>query len=622
MLGSSRPFPLPIARIAPLLRNDGTLLLETGFCDAENFFSYCFLDPVAVLTCSRPEELIALLATAEEHRSRGRYLAGYFGYACGKAFESFGRPYRASGSPIARIGVYDAPIIFDHRSGRFDRDLPPGTVSPDPPAPPSDLRLDIPEEDFCRDIAAIQCRLRDGDTYQINYTTRYTFSYHQDPLNLYALLRLRQRVPFAAFLRHGSGAILSFSPELFFRVDRGTITARPMKGTAPRGRTNAEDGVIADALAHDPKSRAENLMIVDLLRNDLGRLCQPGSVRTSDLFSVERYETLQQMTSTIRGTLRAPTGLPELFRALFPCGSVTGAPKISSMEIIENVERHVRGVYTGAIGFASPDGGAVFSVAIRTIELNGEQGVLGVGGGIVADSEAHAEFEECRLKGAFLTEQTPDFALLETMLWDGGFPRLEAHIARILDSGSYFRYPVDEASLRHALANLARTLAVGKRYRVRLTVDRAGSISLASSALADSADNAKLTTAFSPYRTDSSDRFFYHKTTHRPLYDREFARAQSLGHADLLFLNERGEVAEGAISTIFVRKQGMLFTPPLTAGILNGVFRQSILRERADAAERVLMPDDLLSAEALFLGNAVRGLREVVLTGGLDTGEK
>jgi para-aminobenzoate synthetase/4-amino-4-deoxychorismate lyase len=396
-----------------------------------------------------------------------------------------------------------------------------------------------------------------------------------------------------------------------------------MKGTAPRGRTTIEDRALADWLRNDPKNRSENVMIVDLLRNDLGRLCAFGSVRASHLFAVERYPTLWQMTSTVTGELRPEIGFQDIFRALFPCGSITGAPKIRAMQLLSQLEGQPRGVYTGAIGFFSQHE-SVFSVAIRTLSLHGvrdrQSGSMGVGSGIVIDSNPADEFRECLLKAEFLTHSTnmpthssPDsFSLVETMLWHGDYPLIELHLDRLEDSAHYFAFPFNRAQTKAALEACAAQFSDRQPRKLRLLLNAEGELSITDELLPVPAAQP-LRLRIAAQRTDPQDPMYFHKTTHRPLYAQAFQAALDTGYDDVLFLNQRGEVTEAAIHNLFIEKDGRLFTPPIACGLLPGVHRCHILESNPRAQEQTLHLEDLRQADAIYLSNAVRGLRLAVI---------
>jgi para-aminobenzoate synthetase/4-amino-4-deoxychorismate lyase len=400
-----------------------------------------------------------------------------------------------------------------------------------------------------------------------------------------------------------------------------------MKGTAPRGRTTAEDRTLAAWLQNDPKNRSENVMIVDLLRNDLGRLCTFGSVRASRLFAVERYPTLWQMTSTITGDLRPEIGFQDIFRALFPCGSITGAPKIRAMQLVAQLEARQRGIYTGAIGFFSKQE-SVFNVAIRTLEFDGNSGSMGVGSGIVIDSNPAEEFRECQLKASFLTSPAshppPDsFSLVETLLWRGAYPLIELHLDRIEDSAHYFAFPFDRGQTKAALQSHAadslnsHSRAAGadlliQSHKVRLLLNPEGSLQITSEPI-PSPTAEPLRVQISAHPTDSSNPMYFHKTTHRPIYAEALKAAIEAGFDDILFLNQRGEVTEATIHNLFIQKNGRLITPPIGCGLLPGVHRRYILETNPTAIERTLTLEDLRQADAVYLCNAVRGLRQAII---------
>jgi para-aminobenzoate synthetase/4-amino-4-deoxychorismate lyase len=391
-----------------------------------------------------------------------------------------------------------------------------------------------------------------------------------------------------------------------------------MKGTMPRGRDAMEDQEMALRLRNDAKNCSEHVMIVDLLRNDLGRICAPGSVNVEASFSVERYETLHQMTSTVAGTLLPRIGYYDIFRSIFPCGSITGAPKIRSMQIISELEQSPRGIYTGAIGFISPQRSSTFNVAIRTLVIRNDAVTMGVGGGIVADSDPQEEYRECLLKASFLTQTRRPFQLIETLLWQRGYFLIALHLDRLQSSACYFNFAFDREAIAAQLCDLAKSFDVNTRYRVRLLLDANGSISLASGAFFDGPPSCRI--AVAGEHTSSTDPFFRHKTTNREMYDRLHKAARAAGFDDVIFMNDRDEVTEGAASNIFIERSGRWLTPPLACGVLPGVFRRHLLETRPAAAECVLSIADLQSADAIYICNALRGLRKVTALAFADTG--
>jgi para-aminobenzoate synthetase / 4-amino-4-deoxychorismate lyase len=592
----------------------GSILLETSRFDPANRYSYLFLRPLRTLVAHKLNEIPQLFSQIEDALAGGYYVAGFFSYECGYHFEPSTGPEPGSRElPLAWLGVYDSAAVFDHVLGRFrDGSLAPlaednqaesPTVTSDP------IVLEIAPEEYYARILKIKEYIASGETYQVNFTNDIAFRTPLSALDAFDALSAQQPVAYSALMNVADHSILSLSPELFFRIDAGRIVTRPMKGTMPRGMDAAEDIQAALRLQSDEKNRSEHVMIVDLLRNDLGRICNVGSIQVEDLFSVERYETLFQMTSTISGALRPEIGYYDIFRSMFPSGSITGAPKIRTMQIIRELEQRPREVYTGAIGFMSPQGSSVFNVAIRTLVMKEGNARMGVGGGIVADSDPREEYRECQLKASFITHPRRTFQLIETMLWDMDFRFLSMHLERLGSSAEYFNFFFDMDAVTSKLRSLSTTFNSGERYRVRLTLDRVGNVAVDSSVF-----GANLSTGLvrlSTQHTSSSDVFLRHKTTLRAMYDQEYAEARASGFDEAIFMNERGEVTEGAISNIFIQQSGRLLTPPLPCGVLPGIFRRHLLETHANAEEKILTVADLHAADAIFLCNSLRGIREV-----------
>ncbi len=704
----ARYTPLPTSIHTLVERTPNAILLQTSRFDAHNHHSYLFLNPTRILTATTPDEIPELFANIEAALTEGLHLAGYLSYECNAHFEptlrvphSYAASSRMGGEarspepltiPLAHLAAYPAPLIFDHAIGTF-LTPPPSRVPqvsllrpgfpelPEPPTPTAPIltnpTLRIPTPDYLAAIEKIKAYISAGDTYQVNFTDAIQFPTTLSPATLFTTLSQNQSVAYAAFLNLGPQQILSLSPELFFQTDGHKITTRPMKGTMPRGLDTTEDEQAAQRLQHDEKNRAEHVMIVDLLRNDLGRISLPGSVHVDDLFSIERYQTLHQMTSTISATLRPNTTFYDIFAAMFPCGSVTGAPKIRTMQIIRELEAHPRGVYTGAIGFIAPNRSATFSVPIRTLVL--EQGIatMGVGGGIVADSVPEDEHREALLKASFLTRTHHPFDLIETLLFDQHYARLPLHLDRLESSAHYFDFPCDRTAIEAQLRAFAHFLDPRQPHRVRLLLSSTGEASItahpleptratisrvphsyaassrmsgneesqqptppspsaqdphsyaASSRMSGNEESQQptppsqsaqdITVTLSPHRTNSADLFLRHKTTHRQLYNDELTRARAEGFDEVLFLNERNELTEGAISNLFVEQPadaagaGRFLTPPLTSGVLPGVMRRHLLDTLPQAEERTLTLADLQPPNTLWLCNSVRGLRKAFL---------
>lgn len=491
-------------------------------------------------------------------------------------------------------------------------------IADEAPAGIAEAQPSLDEAAYVAAVERICDYIAAGDCYQVNFTFPLHFAWFGDPLALYRALRRLQPARFGGVLRVPGATVLSLSPELFVRREGRRLVCRPMKGTAPRGATPVEDAARRQALQDSPKDRAENVMIVDLLRNDLGRIAPAGAVSVDALFAVEAYPTLFQLTSTVSAD--AP-GVPaaEVLRALFPCGSITGAPKVRAMQIIGELERTPRGLYTGSLGYAGPRGEFVSNVAIRTLVLDDDgRGTMGVGSGIVADSLPAAEYRECLLKASFLTRRDPGLQLIETLRLEAGrYPRLERHLARLQRSAKAFGFACDLDAVRDRLQGLADAPPGRGEYdgndepgvqRVRLTLAWDGRIALTHAPLDTQVPDGGWTACWAAEPVASDDVLLRHKTTARARYDRELARLASLpGVFDALFVNERGELCEGARSNLFVRLDGRLLTPAAACGLLPGVLRGELLAS-GEASEAVLRPADLLRAEAVFLGNALRGL--------------
>jgi para-aminobenzoate synthetase / 4-amino-4-deoxychorismate lyase len=549
-----------------------------------------------------PDEVVPVLRAVEQAVASGLHAAGFLAYEAAPGIDPTlaTHPSRPD-LPLAWFGLFRERREVGALAGLPD-------AGPEPEIGPWSRSL--PPGEYARRVAAIHERIAAGETYQANLTFRLDASYAGTDAALYRATCSAQRAGYCALLRGAFGSVVSASPELFFRWTGEELELRPMKGTRPRGRWLEEDVALAEELLASEKERAENLMIVDLLRNDVGRVARFGSVSVPELFTVERYPTVLQLTSAVRARARPGVGLVDVLRALFPSGSVTGAPKVSTMRILRALEDHPRGVYTGAIGFVSP-GEAVFSVPIRTLLLPAGRGSLemGVGSGITIDAEAAAEYAECLQKAEFVRAGAPAVRLLETMRYDPGrgFPLLEGHLRRLARSAAYFGIPVDPEEVRRRL-RAAVAGDGGGSLRVRLLVGEDGEVRVERSALAEAPPLLRARLAAEP--VDSRSRHLYHKTTARDLYRSRLAAHP--GFDDVLLRNERGEVTEFTTGNLVVVLDGAAWTPPLSAGLLPGVMREALLRA-GEVRERVLVPADVLRAEAVYLTNAVRGRVRVEL---------
>src|SRR6267142_2729152 len=559
-----------------------------------------FHRPSKILAAHDLQSLEALLAETDRHVQAGGEAAGLLRYEAGYAFEPrLAHLISRSLLPPAWFGFYAGSETIDD----FDvSDAGPAAITDGPIA-------DAVREDYCGKVETIRRLIEEGDVYQINLTFPLRFHAQGTAWGLFRALVRAHPTEYAAYINTGAEQIVSLSPELFFRIDGNRIVVRPMKGTAARGLSSEEDRKKPAYLLESEKERAENLMITDLMRNDLGRICRTGSVETTELFRVEKLPSVWQMTSTVAGELPEEWKISTVLRALFPPGSVTGAPKLRAMECIADLEPQPRGAYTGTLGYVTRER-AQFSVAIRTIELQEGKATMGVGSGITWDSVGSAEWEECAWKAAFLRHQPQEFEIFETLRWEDDYMFLEEHIARMSASAEYFGFPLKEADLRKILADTAVMFDPGICWRVRIAVSADGELRIAHSEFSSEPFGRVRLAA---QTVSSGDLFLYHKTTMRSLYDREYEGAQAEKCDDALFFNERGELTEGCIHNVFVVRDGGWYTPPLRCGLLPGIYRAHYLAEHPDVREAVLTAKDLRESDAVCLCNSVRGMYQTKL---------
>ncbi|MGY1856964.1 aminodeoxychorismate synthase component I [Modestobacter sp. SYSU DS0290] len=559
--------------------------------------------PDRVLVAERVDQVAGVLAEVERATAAGSWAFGYLAYEAAAGLDPAlpVAPPAGDGLPLAWFGLCGAP-----------EEVPP--VAPSPrERPPVRWTPDWSDAEHARAVAAVREHIAAGETYQCNLTDRLRARDVGDPERLYADLALAQRGAHNAFLDLGRFAVASASPELFFEWDGARLRTRPMKGTAARGRNTAEDAAQAAELRASAKEQAENLMIVDLLRNDVAQVAEVGSVAVPELFALERYPTVWQLTSEVTGRTRPDVGLVDVLRALFPCGSVTGAPKRRTMQLIADLEPAPRGVYCGAVGLVAPPGApfrARFNVAIRTVVVDRSTGaaVYGVGGGITWGSDPAAERAEVRAKAAVLTEPAGEHQLLETMAFDGTSVRnLERHLARLADSAGFLGFACAPDRVRAAVADAVAGRNRGAR--VRLLLDRAGVVTVE---LADlpAAPSGPVRLVVDPEPVDSASRWLQHKTTRRDVYTARAARHPEAD--DVVLVNERGEVTETTVASLAVRIGGSWWTPPVDVGCLPGVERGRLL-DAGVLRERVLHLADLAAAEELALVSSLRGWRPAVL---------
>ena len=571
------------------------LLSSYARCGQER--SFAFVDPVDEVVAAAADEVRPALSAVERAVEQGLHAAGFVCYEAAAGLDPAFTTRPAGALPLVYFGLFaertrvDAPNVG---LGTYELDK---------------WRPSVSREAYEAAIEYIRAYIAAGDTYQVNYTLRLHSRFQGDPQALFRDMGQGQESALCAYFDLGRHVLISASPELFFRLREGRCTVRPMKGTRSRGRFAAEDQQRADELQSSAKDRAENLMVTDMLRNDLGRISQVGSVAVSALWSVERYPTVWQLTSTVESQLKAGVSLPDLFAALFPCGSVTGAPKVRTMEIIAELERAPRGIYTGCIGYISPGPEACFNVAIRTAHLDREKAQLefGVGGGIVWESSAAEEYAECVVKAGVLRARPhPSFELLETLLYeDGAYLLLERHLERLFQSAAYWEFCCADDRVRAQLQDAAQ--AMEGQCRVRLLLARNGEIRVQHQALTPS---RRLRVALAAEPVDSADSLLYHKTTYRAMYNRQLAARPDCD--DVVLYNERGELTECCIGNLVLERDGVRYTPPVESGLLAGTFRAELVAQ-GQLCERPLPIGELARADALYLINSVRRWVELEL---------
>jgi para-aminobenzoate synthetase/4-amino-4-deoxychorismate lyase len=560
--------------------------------------SWRFCGYVKTVAAFHNREVINVLNQIEQAAADGLYAVGFVSYEAASALN----PDLPPAQPVDGLPLAWFALFHERHNVAAGAALPASSAG---------ILLEPAKSfgDYVGEVERIRDYIAAGDCYQVNHTFPLEGFFQGTLRDLYRKIGTAQQAPFCAYIDTGRFEILTASPELFFSLKEERITTRPMKGTSGRGRWAAEDLAAIEQLRSSPKEKAENLMIVDLLRNDMGIVAETGSVTVDALFEVETYPTVHQMTSTISAQLRANTGLTDIFKALFPCGSVTGAPKRRSMEIITGLENAPRGIYCGAIGCVAPGGEALFSVAIRTLLLDKQTNKLtmGVGSAITWDSEASSEYAECLSKGAFIYGEPRDFQLIESLrLENGDYTLLDRHIARLTTSASYFGFRCKLEQIRQELAlHAARTSRLCK-VRLLLSVD--GAIEITSEQLL--VDTTPLRVAVSNVRVNSNDPMLYHKTTRREPFDA--ARSNRPDCDEMLLQNEKGQLTEGSYHSLVLKLDGRLVTPPLCCGLLPGVLREELI-ENGEISEQILYPKDLERATEVWLINSVRGWRKSVI---------
>jgi para-aminobenzoate synthetase / 4-amino-4-deoxychorismate lyase len=562
-----------------------------------------FRQPLQILVAHTLEQVLPILERVEEARSQNLYAVGFVGYEAAAAFDAV-LAVKAAAFPLAWFALYEvAETMVWANAGEI----------PDLHWTPT-----VTQEQYRQAFDRVKDYIRQGDTYQVNFSLRLTADFAADPWGYFTQLvqaqqGRSQQGQYGAFIETEDWAICCASPELFFRQEGDVIHCRPMKGTVPRGLTWEGDRLLSQWLKSSAKNQAENVMIVDMIRNDLGRIARLGTVTVNSLFEIEQYPTLWQMTSTVQCLTDA--SLSEVFQALFPCASITGAPKRRTMEIIAELEDSPRKIYTGTIGLVTPER-YQFNVAIRTVLIDKRKQIAeyGVGGGIVWDSQAGDEFEECATKAKILTMRSPEFSLLETLLWtqEDDFFLLDLHWERLLKSAAYFGFELERQTWDEKMGAIAQVLkaeSTGARsYKLRLLLKASGSLTYEVSPLMST--NEPIRVCLAPWAIDSTDVFLYHKTTHRLIYEQ--VQQACPGFDDVILWNEQGELTESCIGNLVVELDGRWYTPPVECGLLAGTYRQWLLAQGA-VEERVIRIKELPNCSRVFLVNSVRQKREAIV---------
>ena len=578
----------------PIKQQQGPLLSFEFSSSKGEIEPLTFSDPHKVIIANTIEEVLPCFQMIQDAIDDGYYAAGFLSYESAAAFDPAYRVKEEHSMPLLWFGIFSEPQHMSLSST--------GTYSL------TKWNSSVSMDEYRESIMSIKQSIENGDTYQTNYTIRLNSQFHGDDIALFQKLKKAQASNYCAYIDTGEHSILSASPELFFHLEGDQVTTRPMKGTIERGKSFAEDEANASWLYQSEKNRAENVMIVDLLRNDLGILAEPGTVHVPKLFEIEQYPTVHQMTSTIAAKISENIQLVDIFKALFPCGSITGAPKISTIEIISNLEKSPREVYCGAIGYITPNQEAIFNVPIRTVVVDQKTGkaTYGVGGGITWDSTAEGEYHEVLAKASLLEEDRPDFQLLESLLLqDGEYFLLEEHLTRLKNSAKYFGISVDVENAQKTLHDLARKNSLGAS-KIRLLLDKNGELTIESQPITQLETPLMVTLADEPL--DKNNPFLYHKTTNRVIYS-HFQKKYS--HVfDVLLWNEDEELTEFTNGNIVLDIDGILWTPPINSGLLAGTYRERLIKEET-IHEKVLTITDLRKSKKVWFINSVRKWLEV-----------
>ncbi|BDQ02089.1 aminodeoxychorismate synthase component I [Ignavibacterium sp.] len=569
-----------------------------------NAKSFLFDKPSEILTIYGLNDFEPMLSKADKKIAKNLFGYATLNYELGYLFEQRLHKFLREDKPLAHLVFFNDKNVKEINSESIKLSAELNFIV-------SDFHLNTSKTEYINSIRKIKKYIADGDTYQINYTVKGKFNFEGDIASFFSNLIFNQSAKYIAIINLVDEIIISISPELFFETNLRNIITKPMKGTITRGVSYQDDQMKKHELENSIKNQAENVMIVDLLRNDLGRICEFGSVQTTKLFEIEKYESLYQMISTVKGKLRKSVKFSDIIKNIFPCGSVTGAPKIRTMEIIRELEKEERGIYTGAIGLMLGKN-LVFNVAIRTIQFDREmkKGTIGLGSGVVWDSKPEKEYNEVLLKSNFLIKPEPYFEIFETARVENGeVTFLTDHLQRMKQAADYFLFNYDEKKIVKKINNELKTLDANKVYRLKIILNKTGKVELQIQEFTQKKSVIKI--ILSKNKINSLNKFQYFKTTNRKLYDEEYNHFKAKGFFDVIYLNENENVSEGSITNIFIRKGNVITTPTVQCGILSGIYRKYFIRTHPETKEKRISLDDLLTADEIILTNSLRGAVKV-----------
>lgn len=569
-----------------------------------NAKSFLFDKPSEILTIYGLNDFEPMLKKADKKIAKNFFGYATLNYELGYLLEQRFHKFLREDEPLAHLVFFNDKNVKQIKSESIK-------LSTELNFKVSDFHLNTSKTEYIKSIRKIKKHIADGDTYQINYTIKGKFNFEGDIASFLSNLIFNQSAKYIAIINLVDKIIISISPELFFETNLKNIVTKPMKGTITRGLSYQDDQMKKHELENSIKNQAENVMIVDLLRNDLGRICEFGSVQTTKLFEIEKYESLYQMISTVKGKLKKSVKFSDIIKNIFPCGSVTGAPKIRTMEIIRALEKEERGIYTGAIGLMLGKN-LVFNVAIRTIQFDREmkKGTIGLGSGVVWDSKPDKEYNEVLLKSNFLIKPEPYFEIFETARVENGkVTFLNDHLQRMKQTADYFLFNYDENKILKKINNELKTLDKKKVFRIKIILSKTGKVELQIQEFIEKTSTVKI--ILSKNKIKSSNKFQYFKTTNRKLYDEEYNHYKAKGFFDVIYLNENEDVAEGSITNIFIRKGEVITTPTLQCGILPGIYRKHFIRSHPEIKEKRISVGDLVTADEIILTNSLRGAVKV-----------